>query len=218
MNVDALAPIAADLGDFIIPLVVILFLVISAAGQVLAKMREAQEAARKRQQRPGPRPVGQPGGPVGGDPVQAEVDEFLRDAVRGQAQKQPQRWPAETPVEVHPVELVPEDASVAEHVQQRAAASELDTLDSTVDSRLSQATSAMDGRLHSVFDHGLGALERTPGESAQVTEPEEAPDDRVTPIPAAGAAGLAAMLAEPGSVRQAIVLSEILERPQFRWK
>jgi hypothetical protein len=220
MNLDGFLPIAADLGDFIIPLVVMLFLAISAIGQVLAKMREAQQGGEKPRQGPKPRPATQPGAPVGRDPVQSEVDDFLRDAVRGQAEARPRQWPVETAVDVQPVELVPEDASVADHVRQRAAAAKLGTLSSTVDSRLSHSGDAMESRLHGVFDHGLGALGQTSGESAQSTQPEEAatPDDRIAPIPGAGAAGLAAMLAEPGSVRQAIVLSEILERPESRWK
>lgn len=216
MNVDAFLPIAADLEDFIIPLVVMLFLAISAIGQVLAKMREAQQAAGRPQQRPRP----QPGPPVAQDPVQTEIDDFLREAVRGQAEQRPRQWPAETPVDVQPVEVVPEDASVADHVRERLAESKLGSLAPTVDSRLSQSGEAMESRLQGVFDHGLGALGQTPGESAQSTQPEEAatPDDRITPIPGVGAAGLAAMLAEPDNLRQAILWSEILERPESRWK
>jgi len=217
MNVDGFfIPIAADLEDFIIPLVIMLFLAISAIGQVLAKMREAQQAGGRPQQGPRPRP----GAQAAQDPVQTEIDDFLRDAVRGQAEQRPRQWPADTPVDVQPVEVVPDDASVADHVRQRAAASKLGTLAPTVDSGLAHSGEAMESRLHGVFDHGLGALGQTPGESAQSTQPEEAvtPDDRITPIPGAGAAGLAAMLAEPGNLRQAIVLSEILERPESRWK
>lgn len=220
MNFDGSLIFAADLGDFIFPLVVMLFLAISAVGQVLAKMRGAQQAAANKN-RPGkPRPPAQPGRPAGQDPVQSEIDDFLRDAVRNQAKKRPRRWPAEEPIDVQSVELVPEDDNVADHVRHRAAASKIGTLAPAVDSGLSHAGDAMESRLHGVFDHGLGALERTPGESALSTEPEEAatPDDRITPIPAAGAAGLAAMLAEPGSIRQAVVLSEILSRPESRWQ
>jgi len=70
-----------------------------------------------------------------------------------------------------------------------------------------------------VFDHQITALEGVSGESAQVTQPEETltPEDTITPVPATAAAGLAAMFADPGDLRQAILINEILQRPEHRW-
>jgi hypothetical protein len=38
-----------------------------------------------------------------------------------------------------------------------------------------------------------------------------------TPLGSASAAGLYALLADPGNIRQAIILAEILKRPVDRW-
>jgi len=69
------------------------------------------------------------------------------------------------------------------------------------------AESHFEEHLHSVFDHQLGRL----GEGS-------APKPGEAGIPATAAAGLAAMLADAQSLRQAIVLSEILSRPEHRWE
>jgi len=244
MNFGWLLLFAAKLEDFIFPLVVILFLIISAVGQVLGKIREAQQAQQRPRGGPAPRPGGvRPNVPPAHDPVRGEVEDFLRDAaqrraVRGPQQAAPPRptqppvpgWrasmppqpvPAPRPVEVELAELVPEDdASVADHVRRRLPAQEFGSLRPEVGTGLSQTAEAIEEHLHEVFDHRLGKLGDTPGESPLAVEAEEAetPEDRITPVPATAAAGLAAMLADPGSLRQAIVLNEILQRPLDRWE
>ena len=91
---------------------------------------------------------------------------------------------------------------------------------SDVAARRTGAEDVMEDHLHDVFDHDLGMLDGTPGESAEAARAEEAetPDDRVSPVPVTAAAGLAAILADATGLRQAILLNEIFQRPEHRWR
>ncbi len=229
----------ADGEGVVVFLIVILFLVIGGLTQLFKMMQEAQDPRR-------PRPGGRPGGvranvPPGRDPVRDEIEQFLREAAdrRGGAAPQPAQRvgpppaarrrpapgvraqrPAETPVLVEPIETVLEPASVAEHVRKQLPGQQFGTLSSDVGKGLARTGEVVEERVHEVFDHRLSTLEGTPGESAYAVQAKEAetPDDRITPLPQTAAAGLAAMLAEPTSLRQAIVLNEILQRPEHRWR
>lgn len=213
MNVYGLLPIAANLEDLIWLVVVVLFLIISGVGQWLAKVREAQEAEqRRRRQQAAGRPEGPgPAGPPARDPLREEVGQFLRG---------PEKPPAPDALEPVAADLVPDDRSVAEHVRQRIGTEKFDRVRPELTGETALADDRMAEHVHEVFDHQVSRLADTPGESASLPAAEEAetPDDRVTPIPATAAAGLAAMLADPGSLRQAIVLNEILQRPEEHWK
>jgi hypothetical protein len=252
--------VAVDADKLIFAALVILFLVIAAMGQVLAKIREAQRAEDARRRRavpgaaPGPRGA-RPAPPRAQDPLRREVDQFVRDAGKpplagrpekrrlagpgGAQQPQPGAAPpppppswraapsprsraAEEPIDVQPAELVPgaEDEGVAEHVRKHVFPQKFGGLTSDVGMALRGAGDSMEGHLHAVFDHELGRLGHVPGESAEIAEAEEAetPEDRITSIPVTAAAGLAAILANPTSLRQAILLNEILQRPEERWE
>jgi hypothetical protein len=75
-------------------------------------------------------------------------------------------------------------------------------------SRVKQADELFDRQLHQKFDHELGTLgSRTPASTP--AEP--------TPQPVSPAAQIAAMLANPDGVRQAVILNEIFHRPSDRW-
>lgn len=239
MNLDGLVLFAQD-GDVVFILIVILFAVIGGLTHLFKKLQEAQQDPRR--PRPGHRPGGvRPNVPPGRDPVRDEIQQFLREAAdrRGGAGPQqaqrvgpppaaprrpaPGGWPqrpAETPVVLEPIETVPEPASVAEHVRQQVPGQQFGGLSSDVGRRLVRTDEVVEEHVHEVFDHQVGRLEGTPGESAYASQAEEAetPEDRITALPQTAAAGLAAMLAEPTSLRQAIVLTEILQRPEHRWR
>ena len=91
---------------------------------------------------------------------------------------------------------------------------------SDVAARRTRSGDVMEGHLHDVFDHQLGTLGGTPGESAEAAQADEAEalDDRISSVPVAAAAGLAAILADATSLRQAILLNEIFQRPEHRWQ
>ena len=218
--------IAADIGDLIAFLVFIVIGLLSVAGQIMNKAREGRQNAGP-PQKPRPRPQPQPRQQQG--PLVNEIDQFVRQAAqrraeggrRPAAQRQggrPQANPrrpaaAQPPVEAVPAELLQpvadESGSVAEHIRTRVASKNVGTLSSRrMESEVDQADENLEERVHEVFDHKLGRLSGTPGETAK---------ESGAAIPHTAAAGMAAMLTDPASIRQAIVLTEILQRPEHRW-
>ena len=152
----------------------------------------------------------------------------------GQPQQMAPRRPApppmvarsapEVPVEVELLEPVVEVESVAEHVRGHVGRHTGDeTLGKVasrhISSRVELADDKLEARVRDVFDHELGSLRSTLGESALGAEvrEDETPEDRSGSLPSTAAAGLVAMFAEPGNIRQAILINEILQRPEHRW-
>ncbi len=134
------------------------------------------------------------------------------------------RLEPEVPVEVELLEPVVEAESVAEHVRGHVGRHTGDETLGKVASRhisspVELADDKLEARVRDVFDHKLGRLEGTLGESASGAEAldAETPEDRVGSLPSTAAAGLVAMFANPGNIRQAILISEILQRPEHRW-
>ncbi len=168
------------------------------------------------------------------DPAK-ELEEFLRrvqerrgaaaprdvEVVRPQ-QPKPQRRAVRTAAdELVTAEAVEErraESSVAEHV-----AKHLDSRKFTARaqqlSHVDQADEQMDAHLAQVFEHKLGRLEpqstSRPAAVAPTARAEQVRAD-IAATPTA-AAGLAALLANTESIRQAILLNEILTRPEHRW-
>jgi hypothetical protein len=63
----------------------------------------------------------------------------------------------------------------------------------------------------------LGSSSTQAAHAAALVESDTEAQDFAESLPATAAAGLAAMLASPTSLRQAILLSEIINRPEDRW-
>jgi hypothetical protein len=227
------APIVAGIGDFIGILIFILFIVISVVGQIAAKWREAQEQARRRAgQRPLPRPApapapraaGQPRAGAGQDPLKDEIGEFLRRAAerRGAAQGRPGPPPPPPPPQARPAQMPaarrveePIDVEIVEvrpplsrrpTKQVRQPLGTPRTAAEALGHDIEQADERMAEHLHKVFDHDVGTL-RHAQSSVQVHGP----------LPQTTAAGLAAMFSDPTRLRQAILMNEILQRPEHRW-
>ena len=218
--------IAAGIGDVIGILVFIVIGLLSVAGQIMNKAREGRQNAGP-PPKPRPRPQPQPGQQKG--PLANEIDQFVRQAAQrraegggrpvaqrqgGRPQPAPRRPAAAQPlVEAVPVELLEpmgdESGSVADHVRTHLASKRVGTLSSrTLESEVDQADEHLEEHVHDVFEHKLGQLSSTSGESSRKSGAS---------IPPTAAAGMAAMFADPASIRQAIILTEILQRPEHRW-
>ena len=85
---------------------------------------------------------------------------------------------------------------------------------------VAQADREIDQHLHQVFDHRVSQLELVPGEAAappaatfETSETTEAAPVASLPV----AVGLLDLIGSPESLRQAIILNEILQRPEHRW-
>jgi hypothetical protein len=100
--------------------------------------------------------------------------------------------------------------SVAEHVAEHISvgARSLSQQTSQLGQRIITEDQQFDVQLKSKFDHAVGTL----AASRLAEETISTPDKSETP-----ASQIAAMLARPEGVRQAMVINEILSRPSDRW-
>jgi len=169
-----------------------------------------------------------------------EVEDFLRRVaqMRAQAeaqaksqqrppaqQKPPPKPPRQQPParlvparpEPPPPQLVPADvveAELADNADRvaRQVATDMRGTDQIAEhtrhlgEEVDTADSKMKAHLHQVFDHQLGRLKSTSGETALVQTEKTAPELSLGQI--------VRMLRSPNSIRDAIVMSEILRRPE----
>ncbi|MBN2474922.1 MAG: hypothetical protein JXB62_09970 [Pirellulales bacterium] len=222
------APLWAQGWDDLIGIaVVILFIVVPAILQLLGKGVKGQQKPAPRRP-PAPRGQGQP---VAGD-VEDEIGEFLRRAAQrrgGQQPPPPPPQPARRPATAQVVVAQPVEAEVArpralgnevqEHVGQFLDAGKFKQRSSQLGTEVAHSDERIEDRLHKTFDHEVSQLTAVPGEAAaspRAEAPSE-PEDRIEHLPVPAAAGLPALLSSPTNLRQAIVISEILQRPEHRW-
>jgi len=206
--------------------IVAIIMVIAVIAEVIAKWREAQAAAKKAK-------PDQPARPAGQDPVADEIGEFLRRASerRGKAGQRPARTadaprpvrnpgrpvrPAQAEKAARPILVGEPDGGVAQHVQEHLK-STFKHLNPELGKEVAEADDKLDARLRQVFEHKVGRLSGLAGETAKPTTTDEpgAPPPLVPEVPLAQA--VAGMFKNPTTVSQAIVLHEILRRPEERW-
>jgi len=219
--------VADGLGNLITTIAAILFVVIPIIAQLLAKLREAEQQRRPAQAHRRPMP----------ERVDQEIEEFLRRAgkqregppARGAGAAEelrrrvgppppPSRTP-ELPVPAVVVEEGPSGESVQQHVQRHLDTKEFTERSAQLGSEVAQADENIDARLQQVFGHSVGRLARGPGGAVNRLAPDTLPPAEGVTTPALTVEGssLIAMLADPQSIRQAIIISEILRRPEERW-
>lgn len=104
----------------------------------------------------------------------------------------------------------PYQQSVAEHVRTHIDTSSLGEHASHLGEEVALADDKLDSRLQSTFDHKLGQIGSAKKTSAFATTTTTTAKD-VSPI----ADDLLNMLSNPKSIRQAILINEILKRPDF---
>jgi hypothetical protein len=189
--------------ESIIPIILIIIWVIS---QVSGAGKE-KPAARRQQQPRRRNPQGQ-GEPAGG--VDDQIQQFLLETTDNTADVQI----------AEPLVL----ERVDEPVAARSPLGDLGTSDiSQRGSRLGSGVRTEERQLaarrkkqedarHAKFDHNLGQLEKT-----ATTDRSEHPERLKKPVPKSAAAGVAAMIADGESLRDAIIFSEIINPPTDRW-
>jgi len=172
-----------------------------------------------------------------------EVEDFLRRVAQMRAQAEAQarqrsrqappqsQHPPRPPRQQPPQRLVPQapdpayappvpvevivDAELADNADRvaRQVAADLRGTDQIAEhtrhlgEEVDQADDKLESHLHQVFDHQLGKLKKTASTTAA------APYDS----PASDMSELLQMLRSPKSVRDAIVMAEVLRRPDDRW-
>jgi hypothetical protein len=150
-----------------------------------------------------------------------ELENLLRDIAEQNAGVggQPAARPSPAPVRDEPIELVDAEIIDAEPVRswRDHSANEpihrLDADDITqhadhLGAEVGQADEKLDARIHSKFDHDLSKLD----DAYKDEDGGDTTTEHETP-----ALDVAGMLRDPRSISQAIILSEVLNRPLDRW-
>ena len=215
--------LAAGDAELVKLVIIIVFGILVGIGKFYAMVKKGQPPAAMGQ-RPNPPP------PVNVN-ASNEIEEFMRRAATtprtaanaGPVRRPPQpqlRQPAENPVQARVITEEPVGAKIGKQVEQDLDTQEFTKRSTQLGSEVAQADKEIDDHLHQVFDHHVSKLEFVPGEAATppvVVGPVELTEQSLLDIPATFATGLTDLLADPDSVRQAIVLNEILHRPEERW-
>lgn len=146
-----------------------------------------------------------------------EIEQFLRQAAAKKRNKpqpdieflQPAQPPQQQPL------TPPPTSGVSAHVEQYLDSDNFQERASHMGEQVGLADEKLEARLHETFDHALGQLQDTSHASQKEAAKEAAARKPAQP----GMPGhLAEMLRSPRNVSQAIILSEILTRPEQRWQ
>ncbi|MDA1054606.1 MAG: hypothetical protein O3C40_29595 [Planctomycetota bacterium] len=167
-----------------------------------------------------------------------DIEEFLRRAAQRRAQQQqqspkPQVRPPQgqrpkpappRPVQILDAEIIQEveiieprvlsGSSVAEHVKDHIREGVFDEQLSHLGEEVDRSDDRMEAHLHQVFEHDLGQLGARTSTASDSSLDDDSPGQRPQ---AAKPTNFLALLQNPASIRQAIILSEILARPSDRW-
>jgi hypothetical protein len=233
--------------DVLFALVPIVFFVIYVLNHLLSAKGNQQQQRNvpkrppqrgERPMRPAPPQAGQPQGPAA--QLNAEIEQFLKRAGQRRGEKAPAQQqqrstrtagpppapkappkvpvtarreaPREQPIDVMPIEshrLSTVAESVAQHLDQRKFSQRAEHLAEEV----AHADEQMEAHLEQVFSHQVGTLGA--GGSRSLAPSTDAP---AKPAAAASrAAAYAQLLGTRQGMKQAIVLQEILARPEQRW-
>ncbi|MGA2255646.1 MAG: hypothetical protein ABSG53_13450 [Thermoguttaceae bacterium] len=194
-------------GDLSAIVVVIVFIIIPLIGVVASKMREMAQPTN---------PV--PPGRSDSGRIQEQIDEFLRRAAqrRGGQPAAPEPKPAEIVAD----EDVPVGGRVGQQVQAYMDTSDFRRRSDELGGEVAQADQQFTKQVGQAFSGEVGRLASRPGEAAQqvevveveVAEPEYLSRPTLDALPLAGS-GLAELLGSPENIAQAVIMAEILRRP-----
>jgi hypothetical protein len=223
-------------GDWLSVVVPIVFFIIYALNHLLTARKPVTPQARKPPRRPpeGERPLRSPQQPAANpqtssqSQLNAEIEQFLKRANdrRGdrsrrevaptaRAPKTPPKPPADRPIDVQPLErseISSVAASVEKHLSNRTFTQRAEHLADDI----VRADQGMEQHLQKSFGHRVGTLSDAQKSTGSQTP---ATDNETAVVVAAGSAAnaIAGLLADPNNLKQAVILSEILQRPENRW-
>lgn len=170
----------------------------------------------------------------GGNALEAEIEAFLRRARGEQPKPKPQPQPQPAPVEQvrrlveKPRSIKQQESpqqtreSITEHVQRHISSRPVGEHARDLGKSVGQADEMLESHLHDVFDHKIGSLakEQLDRDIPQGTDAaiwETAESKRQKRADAAGDRSelILGMLGNRESIKQAIILGEVLKRPDF---
>jgi hypothetical protein len=214
--------------DIVKLIIVLLVFVVPAVFRMLTKIRQAQEAGElpRQPQAPANRPPRAPG-----KPVQDEIEEFLARVVEARKAKDPSAGPRKQrrsatpvrpprPIDAQVVEAKPVGGSVDAFVKQHLDSSQITQRAAHMGEGVAQADQKFDKRLQQTFEHRLGSLENSVAAQSSPSGDVSAATVATAYLPSSltPASALAALLSNPEAVRNAILMQEILQRPEQRWE
>jgi len=209
---------AFDVDNIIGIVVVILFIIVPAIGQLLKAAKPKQPPGQGRA-RAAPRPAA--------GEIEGEIGDFLRRA----AQARPAQGGPRAPRPARPV--VPPLVADAVHeqpVEAEIVGEHRRELESTISTdQFDQRTSRLGGevvreekqlreQVHGTFDREVSELSKRSSKPTGSRRKSRSKPRQSAALPETAAAGLAALLSNADSIRQAIVVNEILTRPEDRWE
>ena len=190
-------------------IVVVFFLIIPLIGVLTSKMRDAMQPPRQT-------PPGQQGGPR----IQEQIDEFLRRAAQ---RRSGPGGAAEQPVDAEVMD--DDDEPVGDRVVRQSNkfldASEFGRRAEHLGEEVVQSDQQFTQQVKQGFSGEIDRLSARRGETAEPTKVQGEPADAEDPsrptldaLPVAGS-GLGALLGDSDAIVQAIIMSEILRRPEW---
>ncbi len=225
--------------QLIITAILIIIAVISYVAQAIAKWRQVQEEEARRRQRQArmeampqqpqqqrgqrmPQPPQQAAPRPQQKPLEDEISEFLREAARRRSGERPAKPgdpkspPPPPPVRERPVVAEVVEPAAPAPLRSKLESQKFPSLQGGLEQRHLHADQEIQSHLQEVFAHSVGSLD------TRAVEPVRSEIDE-SPILAAGrphldGLGLAAMFADPASLRLAILAHEIFRRPEERWR
>jgi hypothetical protein len=189
-------------------IIVVLFIVVPFIGVVASRMRDMSQSPA--------RPLAQ------GDNrrIQEQIDEFLRRA--GQRRGGPAAPPQQQQAAPIPAEVLDDDVGtgVGQQVQRYLDTSEFRRRSEALGEDVQQADEQFTQQVRKAFSGDVSKLSARRGDTAAAPEVVEAEvvEDASRPtleaLPAAGS-GLADLLGSPDNISHAIIMNEILRRPEW---
>jgi hypothetical protein len=154
-----------------------------------------------------------------------DIEEFLRRAAQRRAQRPSQRPAPQPDIEILDADIIDETPpprapvlrgeSVAEHVSEHMQDHVFDEPLSHLGEDVDHSDDRMEAHLHEYFEHDLGQLGAKTSVAAESTLDDDSPKSPAAPP--ASPSDVLQMLRDPASIRQAIILREVLTRPEDRW-
>ena len=198
-------------------LIILAIVILPAINRMFASVREQRNASR------GPlRPKSPPDQSAASD-----IEEFLRRANRGAsgpAETPPRRPAAASPAlsgrttaSPVPAEIVGDKSAsgrVADHVKSYLDASEFKRRSASMADDMAEDDEKRSEHRQEVFGHQLGQL----GAAEPAVDSPKSAAAAATAAGSAAALDLAAIFMQPENLRQAILIQEVLQRPEHRWE
>jgi hypothetical protein len=145
--------------------------------------------------------------------VLRELENLLQEITDQRSpQRGPQPRPSRPPAQAEPIEYLdaeivdaePVREDIREHVSHTMDTSDITSSSSQFGSKIGLTDERLEARIHETFDHDLSKIDDHLNADQQSDQ---------TPGSPTAASEIAEMLRNPKSIRQAVILSEILDRP-----